>query len=322
MFCVSAWGSLLPRWLYPGPELVLLALGVGLLLDYAYPFHRGVLLKLHPVRTCFMLALRLGRHFSSRIRGVLVWLAAAGSHIILCALLLYVAWRIHWIAWLAVASVIVKLSIPVRLLFDTVDKAVHKMISGDLEGAKRLVQGLVRRDLGGAGEGYVCSAAIESLFESLVDAVASPLLFYSVGGPLAAFVQRMANTMDGALGFKTPEYEKVGWFSAAVDTVLNYIPARLTALITIIICVLAGSSPRRVFSVYVRFRNATESINAGHPMSAAAACLGVKLEKKGHYSLGEGTLPNPHHMYRALKLALAVLFVLVSLTIVLVFLLC
>ncbi len=322
MCCVSGWAGLLPRWLYPSPELILAALGIGLLLDYAYPFHRGILLKLHPVRTCFMLALRLGKPFSSRIRGVLVWLLAAGSHITLCALLLYVAWRVHWLVWLAVASIIVKLSVPVRLLFDTVNQAARKMMNGDLEGARRLVQGLVRRDLSEAGEGHVCSAAIESLFESLVDAVASPLLLYSLGGPLAAFLQRIANTMDGALGFKTPEYERVGWFSAVVDTALNYIPARLTALITMIICVLAGSSPRRVFSVYARFRNATQSINAGHPMSAAAACIGVKLEKKGHYSLGEGTLPNPHHVYKALKLALAVLFVIILSVILLVFLLC
>jgi len=145
----------------------------------------------------------------------------------------------------------------------------------------------VRRRVDELGEGHVASAAIESLYESLVDGFTSPLLYYVFLGPLGALLQRIANTLDSALGYKDPGYREVGWFSAKADTIINYLPARLTALLEIMTCPLIKGSIRRALEIYLRDRGATESLNAGHPMAAASGCLGVRLEKINSYTIGE-----------------------------------
>ncbi|HID40939.1 MAG TPA: hypothetical protein EYP33_02155, partial [Pyrodictium sp.] len=82
-----------PEWLYPGGGLVAAALILAHLLDLVYPFHRGVLLTVHPVHTSFTLAKKLAPPGSSRLRGIATWIVVVGSHLVVYAALLYAAWR-------------------------------------------------------------------------------------------------------------------------------------------------------------------------------------------------------------------------------------
>jgi adenosylcobinamide-phosphate synthase len=165
------------------------------------------------------------------------------------------------------------------------------------------VQGLVRRRTSSLGEGHVASAAVESVAESLVDSVVSPLLYASILGPLAALAQRLANTLDGALGFKTPEYIEAGRLSAYADTVINYIPARLAAATIALTAPLAGGGVLRSLRAVALWAGATESRNAGYPLSAAAGALGVCLEKPGHYKINpRAPCPGPRSIRGALRI--------------------
>ena len=285
--------------------LFLLPLFLGLALDAIYPYHRGPLLAIHPVHTSYVMASKLADKVRGRAGGIALWTAVVGLHVGLYGAALWAAWRLGYFAWIPVASYVVKVSIPVRLLFEHVRLTRRHLEGGDLEGARAIAQGLVRRDLSGADAGHVSSAALESLFESLVDGIVSPLFYYALFGPLGALVQRLANTMDGAVGFREGRYSEIGWFSAKVDTALNYIPARLTALLEIAACAALRGDAARAASVYARYRGATESLNAGHPMSAAAGCLGVSFEKRGSYIIGTGGLPDPKKMSEGMRLAAA-----------------
>ncbi|WP_338248707.1 CobD/CbiB family cobalamin biosynthesis protein [Pyrodictium abyssi] len=227
-------------------------------------------------------------------------------HLAAYAALLYAAWRLGPLAWLLAAAWVLKVSFSLRLLLETVWRAAGCMERGDTVCARVLVQGLVRRDVHRLGPGHVASAAVESLAESLVDGYTSPLLYTALLGPLGALLQRLANTLDGALGFKTPDYLEAGWASAWADTLLNYIPARATAALTALAAPIAGGSPARALRVWRRYGGATESRNAGHPMSAVAGALGVRLEKPGSYVLGEGPLPGPGDMKRGVAVAATV----------------
>jgi len=295
-----------PEWLYPGGGLVAAALILAHLLDLVYPLHRGVLLTVHPVHTSFILAKKLAPPGSSRLRGIATWIVVVGSHLVVYAALLYAAWRLGPLAWLLAAAWVLKVSFSLRLLLETVWRAAGCMEQGDMACARRLVQGLVRRDVYRLSPGHVASAAVESLAESLVDGYTSPLLYTALLGPLGALLQRLANTLDGALGFKTPDYLEAGWASAWADTLLNYLPARATAALTALAAPIAGGSPARALRVWKRYGGATESRNAGHPMSAVAGALGVRLEKPGSYILGEGPLPGPGDMKRGVAVAAAV----------------
>ncbi|PWV36521.1 MAG: CobD/CbiB family cobalamin biosynthesis protein [Desulfurococcaceae archaeon] len=303
---------LLPAGLFEIVAPILL----GLLMDLLYPYHRGLLLKIHPVHTAYTMARLLSPPGSSRVRGVVTWLVVMVVHCTVYGSLLYIARMLGEIFWILVSAYIVKLSVSVRLLVDIVRDVARCLEAGDIACAREKTSWIVRRDTSRLGEGHLASASIESLFESTVDGIASPLLYTALLGPMGGLVQRLINTLDGALGFKTPEYIKAGWLSAKADTIINYIPARLVAIMIIILAPIAGGSIGRALRIYIEYRRKTESVNAGHPMAAAAGGLGIRLEKVGSYVLGEGPLPGYRDIYRALRLFTAVLILVYLVTLV------
>ena len=303
--------------LWGDPLGFLLVLVLALALDWAYPFHRGLLLRIHPVHTCYHLALALHRPFSDRAWGLLVFLAVVGVHMAAYALLLLLALMAGYPFFLLASAWVLKVSIGNRLLADTVRGVGEALAKSDIDEARRRVSGLVRRRVEELGEGHVASAAVESLGESLVDGLVSPLLYYAFLGPLGALLQRLVNTMDGALGFREPEYREEGWASARADTLMNFVPARLTGILAGLVCRRGGD--RRGFRAFLRClegnRVRAPSINAGYPMAAFACCLGVVLEKRGSYTIaGGGSLPGALDVGRALDLY----WVLVALSVALV----
>lgn len=321
-------GGFMPEFLYPrDPAYVVAAILLGVLLDIAYPYHSGLALRLHPVHTAFIMARVLGKPGSSRIRGVATWFAVMVTHLIAYGAVLWVAWLASPIAWVLAAAYVIKVSAPIKLLLDTVKGVYEAASRGNWAKARELTQGIVRRDVHSLDEGHVLSAAVESLAESLVDGFTSPLLYVALLGPLGGLAQRIANTLDGALGFKEGGYADVGWFSAKVDTLLNYVPARLTAtLITLLAPPVTGAALSGAVRCWLRNARVTESVNAGHPMAAMAAVLGITLEKVGHYTISCGNaLPRPEHVRVAVKcvilaattwLALMIMFTLVMITMV------
>lgn len=165
------------------------------------------------------------------------------------------------------------------------------------EGKENRVQELVRRDLNGLPEGLVNSAAVESLFESMVDGILSPLFWYLIGGLPLAMLQRLANTMDSMVGYRQEPFTKMGYFSAKVDTLLNFIPARLAAGILVL------TSPRKLpLCLRITRESGIESVNAKLPIGFAACLLGVTLEKRGHYLVRGGeNLPTRADLNRAVR---------------------
>ena len=275
----------------PSLTIGLLALLLAILLDLLYPRHRGLMLRLHPVHTCFLMAKRLVRPYAGRAYGVLLALACILAHLTPpMALLIAIHLAGSWIAailWPAAAACILKLSFSIRLLAEVGLRVAESARAGDWEEARFWAQQLVRRDVYSLDEEHVLSAAVESLAESLVDGIVSPLLYYPLLGVIGPYLQRIVNTLDGAVGFRSRELERVGWFSAKLDTIMNYLPARLSALYIILSSLLLGRDWRGAWRIWLRDHARTESLNAGHPMAAMAGALGVRLEKPGNYSLGD-----------------------------------
>ena len=101
---------------------------------------------------------------------------------------------------------------------------------------------------------------------------------------------RVVNTLDAMVGYHG-KYEYLGKFACRLDDVLNFIPARLTALLLVLAAFLSGRSGRAAWQVALKEHIETESINAGWPMAATAGALGVQLEKVGYYKLGKANTP-------------------------------
>ena len=173
----------------------------------------------------------------------------------------------------------------------TVEAALQR---DDLIAARGLVsRHLVSRDMQALGRGHVASAAIESLAENLSDSFVAPLLAFFVGGLPLVWFYRFVNTADAMIGYRDERNEFLGKFTALLDDVLNWIPARLTGLAIVLAAPFVGGKIRHAADVMFSDYSATTSPNAGWPMSAAAGALGVTLEKIGYYKLhGGASLPD------------------------------
>jgi len=139
--------------------------------------------------------------------------------------------------------------------------------------------------------------------ENLIDFKLSPIIAYSLLGVSGAIAFRAVNTLDGMVGFRDPDHIHIGWFSANLDTVINYIPARLTGVLIVAAAALVGADATTAWSIAKRDHAKTPSRNHGWPMAAMAGALRVQLEKPGQYVLGESTEPlSPGKILQALRI--------------------
>jgi adenosylcobinamide-phosphate synthase len=184
--------------------------------------------------------------------------------------------------------------------------SVHNALSkGDLAEARMKVSFIVSRDTGQMDSQAVASATVESVLENGNDAVFGALFWFLVAGAPGALLYRLANTLDAMWGYRTPRYLYFGWAAARFDDVLNFVPARLTAL-TYALIGHTGSA-LRCWRLQAR---AWESPNAGPVMAAGAGALGVGLGGGAYYhgqweerpALGMGPPPDAASIPAALRL--------------------
>lgn len=168
------------------------------------------------------------------------------------------------LAWPLVAS---------RSLYHHVAAVVVPLGNGDLAGARSAVAMIVGRDTDKLDEAGVARAAIESLAENASDGVVAPIFWGVLLGLPGIAGYKAINTLDSMIGHRTSRHEAFGWASARVDDVVNFVPARLTALLF----VLVSRRPLDTMSLALRDARHHRSPNAGWPEAAMAGALGTRL---------------------------------------------
>lgn len=157
-------------------------------------------------------------------------------------------------------------------------KAVADGLNVSLETGRRAVSQIVGRDPETLDEPGVARAAVESLAESTSDGVVAPLFWLLVGGLPGVLVYKAANTADSMIGHKNERYREFGWASARFDDLLNWVPARLTALLVAGAAFLVRrTDPEHAWGVALRDAKKHDSPNAGWPEAAFAGALGFRL---------------------------------------------
>ena len=152
----------------------------------------------------------------------------------------------------------------VRQVFLAVDRS--------LEDGRRQVARIVGRDTSTLSAQEVRTAALETLAENLSDGVIAPLFWLAVGGVPAMVAYKMANTLDSMVGYRTQRYREFGCVAAKTDDVLNFIPARLTALLMVIV---AGKW--KLCSFVWHYGRCHASPNSGYPEAALAGILDCRF---------------------------------------------
>ena len=162
-----------------------------------------------------------------------------------------------------ILSIIASTTIASKMLYDS----VYDIIKNPSH-----IKYLVSRDTSQLSSSEINKAGVETYAENFSDGVVAPMFYMLLFGLEGAFVYKAINTLDSMVGYRNERYEKFGKFSAKIDDVANYIPARITALL-IGLLMFSKKSLLHFYS----YGKKHDSPNAGLPISAMALAIGVKL---------------------------------------------
>lgn len=248
-----------------------------------------------------------------RLNGIILALTVIAAFTIPVHFLLKIVYAYFGIAFYAVtAALLLKSTLCIKLETEWAIAAAEAVKAKDLAEARKYAH-FSRRDPSNLTVSQIASSVIESMAENLTDFRLSPLFYYSILGVPGAIAFRAINTLDGMVGFKDPEHINIGWFSAKLDTLANYIVARLTTLLIIMAAAILGENYKNAWRIAVRDQAKVPSTNHGWLMAATAGALNVQLEKPGHYIIGDPKEEVFHkHILKTLKIrnTVMVLFIL------------
>ena len=249
--------------------------------------------------------IKASRPLNEFLRGCLGWSLGALLVLVAAALANGFVLQGDWLRqqpWLQMLllGVLLKPMLAWRMLRDEV-LAVEQALAESLDAGRKRVGWLVSRDVSALEATQVREAALSTLAENLNDSVVAPLFWFAVAGLPGAALYRFANTADAMWGYPGERQGRhwawAGKWTARVDDVLSWVPARLTAVL------LGLPTFWRGMTEVMRHAGLTPSPNGGWPMGALAVGLGIRLGKNGVYLLNpQGRVPLATDTARALRL--------------------
>ena len=176
------------------------------------------------------------------------------------------------VLFVVLASIGVFYGLANRSLISEAHKVISALEKQGLEAGRKQLSYIVGRETLNLNEQQIRTAVLETLAENLSDGVIAPLFFYALGGVPAMMAYKMANTLDSMVGYKSEKYREFGWFAARFDDIINFIPARITALLMVIL-----SLSWRGLVYFFRYGHQHSSPNAGYPEAALAGILNCQF---------------------------------------------
>jgi adenosylcobinamide-phosphate synthase len=218
-----------------------------------------------------------GAFWIRRIKGAVLAFAVIGISAYSAYLLLELSKRLnpflHYMAWIYIGYT----TISVKDL-QVKAKAVYKELKkDDILKARKKLSRIVGRDTQELSEDEIKRATIESVAESTNDGIVAPLFYLILGGPVLAVAYKAINTLDSMVGYKNDKYIDFGWFSARLDDVANFIPARISGFLISISSFILGKGFKDSFKTMLIDGKNHPSPNSGISEAAMAGALGIRI---------------------------------------------
>ncbi len=285
-------------------NLIILPISIGLdFLIGEYPD------KIHPTnwigKTANFLKTKLntGSKKQRKVKGLILVIFTLLIFVTPVYLLSKILLKLHWILWLIAMVFILKSTIAIKSMKKHVTPIIKKLENGKQEKAKKETSKIVSRDTSKLTREETISATIESTSESITDGIISPLFYFAILGVPGAIAYRVINTLDSIIGYKQPEIKDLGLTAAKTDTILNYIPARLTTIYIATSAWTLEDNCKKTIQTATQEKNKHPSPNSTWPMAAAAGALNIKLTKPNHYILNKkGNPPKINHIEKSIEL--------------------
>ena len=246
----------------------------------------------HPVIAIGKLISGLEKHlrrlFPATVRGEniaggVLWVLVAGLSTVVPAFLLWGCRLVSPWLRLVVESAMCWQILATKSLRVESMKVYTALETGDLQASRYAVSMIVGRDVSRLDEAGVARAAVETVAENTSDGVVAPLVFLALGGAPLGFFYKAVNTMDSMLGYVEPPYKNIGLVPARLDDVMNFLPARLSALLMLAAGALLGMDAKQGWKIFRRDRFNHASPNSAQTESVCAGLLGLRLAGDAWY---------------------------------------
>jgi adenosylcobinamide-phosphate synthase len=203
---------------------------------------------------------------------------------------------------IVITAYFLKSSFSIRMLLVSASGVQRDLEIGNIEKVRRDLKTFVGRDTSNLNTQQSASAVIESLAESFVDGILSPLFYFLLFGLPGALAYRMTNTLDSMVGYKKEPFTKLGYTAAHLDDMVNFIPARMSLIFILVSSIFFGKPLDSIRTCMID-HNKTASPNSGWSIAAVSGALNVRLEKTGYHILGSNyNNPEPFHIKKAINL--------------------
>lgn len=267
----------------------LLALVIGFIMDLIIGDPHSIPHPVALIGRMISLAEKYARRIFSKtatgekLAGACIWVVVAGlSFAVPMAILWLCALISPWVRLIA-ESIMCWQIFAVKSLRDESMKVYYALKAGSLPASRQAVSMIVGRDTQRLDAAGVARAAVETVAENTSDGIIAPLLFMAIGGAPLGFFYKAANTMDSMLGYVEMPYKNIGMIAARADDLLNFVPARLSALIMLLAGWILKLDIRNGWKIFCRDRYNHASPNSAQTESVCAGLLDLQLAGDAWY---------------------------------------
>ena len=220
-----------------------------------------------------------------RLKGRIIVIIVIAISVLVTGFCVILAYNINSILGIAVEAIITYQCLATKSLYTESMKVYYALKDTSLEAGRTAVSMIVGRNTAALDEAGVTKAAVETVAENTSDGVIAPLIYLAIGGPVLGICYKAINTMDSMIGYKNDKYMDFGRAAAKLDDVVNFVPARISAVLMIIATLFLGKKYNTVNAIYIfkRDRFNHPSPNSAQTESVCAGALGIQLAGPASY---------------------------------------
>lgn len=219
-----------------------------------------------------------------KVAGIILWILTVPTVYFMTSAVIGACYEINYWLGFTLSVWLVYTSIATKNLADEALAILAELKKGNIKKARVRLGGIVGRDTDKLPLEEICRATVETVAENTVDGIISPLFYAFVGGAPLALAFKAASTLDSMVGYRNERYINFGWFSAKMDDILNYVPARLGGILIVAASFFLKLDGKNALRTMLKDAGKHKSPNAGIPEAAFAGALGIRLGGWNSYS--------------------------------------
>lgn len=211
-----------------------------------------------------------------KIGGFFLWFVTVGTTFTVTYLITSLT-KFNIVVYLIVNGILIYTTLATKCLKDEAKKIYNVLKSGDIQKSRIQLSYIVGRDTANLEEKEIIRATVETVAENTVDGLIAPLFYGFIGGAPLAMTYKAINTLDSTVGYKNEKYIHIGFASAKIDDIANYIPSRISVILFTIGNFLLGNNYKNCFKIAIRDRKNHKSPNCAFSEGSVAGALGIQL---------------------------------------------